>query len=475
MLLLAFFAVVSFLYTSDRLFNSAVSLTPPIEKPKPFQDPKPQADEPTLEEELKPAEPAPEPVEPESKPAEQNAKQPEEAEQNKQSEETTPAQKPTEKPNDSTQKPKPPVQAPGKTQADRPMTYGTAARPPFKGSGDVKRITKLPAEHLPSSQNEKRLIFIGDVNGMIGPLQELLAKTGYDAESGNDHLIFTGGLLTLGPDSAAVVDLAMSLGASSVRGIPEDRVLLVRELMNAPRNNGTNKIHGLGGDNEADDELEQEHLARGDYGERIVANSLTVDQIDWLSDLPAILDIGNIPTMQSVYVSHAGLVPGLKPDVHDPWPAMNMRSIVYPREQVRWTTAKKLVEERLKKQEAESGKKKFIGRKAKDALILAAYQDSARPGDRDVMVPIDDYSGYEWAPVWNRMESEKSEAERQTIIYGRDTKYGLNLGKYTFGLNTRCVFGEQLTALIISGSSTGVQQKTISVDCSREQEPENTE
>ncbi|CAI4210804.1 unnamed protein product [Parascedosporium putredinis] len=415
------FAVVSFLYTSDRLFNSAVSLTPPIEKPKPFQDPKPQADEPTLEEELKPAEPAPEPVEPESKPAEQDAKQPEEAEknkqsedteQNKQSQETTPAQKPTEKPNDSTQQPKPP---------------------------------------------------------------ELLAKTGYDAESGNDHLIFTGGLLTLGPDSAAVVDLAMSLGASSVRGIPEDRVLLVRELMNAPRNNGTNKIHGLGGDNEADDELEQEHLARGDYVERIVANSLTVEQIDWLADLPAILDIGNIPTVQSVYVSHAGLVPGLKPDVHDPWPAMNMRSIVYPREQVRWTTAKKLVEERLKKQEAESGKKKFIGRKAKDALILAAYQDSARPGDRDVMVPIDDYSGYEWAPVWNRMESEKSEAERQTIIYGRDTKYGLNLGKYTFGLNTRCVFGEQLTALVISGSSTGVQQKTISVDCSREQEPENTE
>ena len=55
---------------------------------------------------------------------------------------------------------------------------------------------------------------IGDVHGEIGPLNELLARLGYD-ENGfhpaGRHLVFVGDLCDRGPDSPAVIELVRSL------------------------------------------------------------------------------------------------------------------------------------------------------------------------------------------------------------------------------------------------------------------------
>lgn len=445
-LIIVILVVITFIYTSDHLFSNAILRTdqpPTPQRPEANADSKPESETQT---------PPPQPDgttddhQAEQKSDQQNDKL--EEEENHENEEE-----------EETKEPDP---------ADDITSYAAKSRPDFTGSGLVKRIQKLPAKLLPSKGNDKRLIIIGDVHGMIDPLQQLLGKVGFDAESGRDQIIFVGNLVSKGTDSAAVVELAIMLNATSVRGVEEDRILLVRELMNSKKN-ATNTIHGLGGD---EDHLEQEHLSRGDYAERVVADSLTTEHVEWLAKLPAILDVGFIPGLQNIYVSHAGLVPGIEMDKQDSWPAMNMRSIVYPREQVRRETAKKTVEERLKKQEEELGRKKFVGRKVREALIQAELQEISKPTDRDVIVPIDDYSGDEWFPVWNRIESEKNDEERRTVIYGRDTKKGLNLGKNTFGLNTKCVDGEQLTALVIAGSSSGVTHKTVSVDCQQDFEKE---
>ncbi|SPN99952.1 uncharacterized protein DNG_02804 [Cephalotrichum gorgonifer] len=422
-LIVVVFLVCAYFYTSDRLLTSSASVSsnPPI----PVADPKPdaapvstgqQADTvpPKVVEAAKPKEQAPVPVPPKKKPQKAD---------------------------------------------DIHMQYGTASRPGFDGFGALKKLGSLPKEHMPEVGSNKRLIIVGDVHGMITPLQFLLGKLKYDADSGNDHLVFVGDMVSEGPDSAAVVELAMTLKASAVRGVHEDRVLLARNAT-AP---------GVG----AHDDLEQQHLSHGDYDDRIVAETLTEDHVNYLADLPVILDLGYIPTLQNAYVAHAGLVPGLPLEKQDPWPAMHMRSIVYPIEQARREKATKKINNKIKdKMENSEGQgTEEITEQAKQALIDEEYGNTRRPSDRDLILPVDDYSGEDWAAAWNEIESTRAEAERRTIFYGHDTKRGLNLGPNSVGLNTKCVNGGQLTAFVVTGGATTVEHETVQVDCEEEVKP----
>ncbi|KAL2111168.1 hypothetical protein VUR80DRAFT_216 [Thermomyces stellatus] len=331
------------------------------------------------------------------------------------------------------------------------MDYGTSSRPNFDGYGKLTKLGKLSEEHLPAQGNNKRLIIIGDVHGMITPLKALLAKVGFNAESGNDHLIFVGNMVSEGPDSAAVVDLAQSVKASGVRGVHEDRVLLAREASYA--------------DQDAFDDLQQQHLSHGDYDDRIVAESLSPQNIEYLSSFPVILELGYIPTLQNAFVVHAGLVPGLELEKQDPWPAMHMRSVVYPRDAARRQKAKKKVEEDIKNSDTWFG---FVSRKSKQALIDEEYEKTKRPWDRDLALPVDDYSGEDWAKAWDVVEGSRSEADRRTVFYGHDTRNGLNIGTNAIGLNSKCVYGGQLSAFVITGSASGVEHETVQVDCEQE-------
>ena len=54
--------------------------------------------------------------------------------------------------------------------------------------------------------------------------------------------------------------------------------------------------------------------------------------------------------------------------------------------------------------------------------------------------------------------------KRSTIIYGHDSQRGLQLEKYSKGLDTGCVTGGQLTALVVS-SGVNPKPKIVSVDC----------
>ncbi|ERT00202.1 hypothetical protein HMPREF1624_03573 [Sporothrix schenckii ATCC 58251] len=124
------------------------------------------------------------------------------------------------------------------------MEYGTTARPPIKGLTNV--IADLPVELIVDGKDEggvptlstpagllrrRRFVFVGDVHGQRKPLEELLDKI--DFKVGNDHLILVGDLINKGPDSAGVVQLAMELGSSAVRGNHEDRVLVAYQSLHA--------------------------------------------------------------------------------------------------------------------------------------------------------------------------------------------------------------------------------------------------
>lgn len=140
----------------------------------------------------------------------------------------------------------------------------------------------------------------------------------------NDHMIFAGDMISKGPHSPGVVDLARDMGASCVRGNHEDRALL------AYRDIHSKQLALQGPDEDphwAGDEMAEESFSHGDYRDRALARQLTARQVDWLRKCPVILKVGEIKGLGEVVVVHGGLVPGLKLETQDPVAVMNMRTI----------------------------------------------------------------------------------------------------------------------------------------------------
>lgn len=131
----------------------------------------------------------------------------------------------------------------------------------------------------------------------------------------HDHLILAGDLVSKGPFSASVIDLASSMQASCVRGNHEDRLLLNyndihSQVLSLPP---SGKPLNPPKSSNADD-LE-------------LARSLTKKQIDFLASCPVILRIGEVRGMGEVSVVHAGLIPGVELERQDPLAVMSMRTV----------------------------------------------------------------------------------------------------------------------------------------------------
>jgi hypothetical protein len=156
-------------------------------------------------------------------------------------------------------------------------------------------------------------------------VEALLTKVSFNPTT--DHLILTGDLIAKGPDSSGAVDLAISTGASCVRGNWEDRTLLAHATLHSNQ-------HPLPGPAEdphtKEDYLDEESFSHGDYRDRALAKLLTGRQVKWLKACPVILGVGRIDGFNGggeIMVAHAGLVPGVDVERQDPFQAMNMRSI----------------------------------------------------------------------------------------------------------------------------------------------------
>lgn len=55
--------------------------------------------------------------------------------------------------------------------------------------------------------------------------------------------------------------------------------------------------------------------------------------------------------------------------------------------------------------------------------------------------------------------------ERSTVIYGHDSRRSLQLHNYSKGLDTGCVNGGKLTAMIIDNAVESGEARTVSVQC----------
>ncbi|KAI1504909.1 Metallo-dependent phosphatase-like protein [Biscogniauxia marginata] len=257
-------------------------------------------------------------------------------------------------------------------QATLTMAPTTVGHQPHRNKGKdagLIRLATLPPAHLPTpAADSPRLIIIGDVHGQLAALKALLSKLEFSRARG-DHVVFVGDLVNKGPDSSGVVDLAMSIGASAVRGNHEDRVLRAYEWEEerARRKDGrsSSEEEDEGGHHEEKEreETEEEEEAKRTKGkgkgkgkgkkrkgkgkekfkepkpnkeDRATAASLTPAQRAWLADLPVILRVGAIAPYGDVLVVHGGLVPGVPLEEQNLQAVMNMRSLV-PRRKLKKT------------------------------------------------------------------------------------------------------------------------------------------
>lgn len=290
--------------------------------------------------------------------------------------------------------------------------FGTNLRPNFPG---MIQLAEMDTKLLPSHINTaRRLIFIGDIHGCKEELLALMEKVRFNPET--DHLVAVGDVVNKGPDTPGVIDYLRTHNASSVRGNHEDTLLLM-----ANNAMGSHLLsHNGKGTHHVGTPLDKDPMTK-------LIRQLRPEQISWLRSLPIILKIGPIPNIGDVVVVHGGLVPGVPLNSQDPVSVMNMRTI----------DLKTHVPSKL--HEHKGGIPWF--------RLWNRYEK---------LLPS--------SPKWKQFLGQKGQKDEKhtLVVYGHDAKKGLQINKWTKGLDSSCVKGGQLTALVINSQG---KQEIVQIDC----------
>ncbi|OAR02299.1 hypothetical protein LLEC1_05848 [Akanthomyces lecanii] len=249
---------------------------------------------------------------------------------------------------------------------------------------------------------------------MKEPLQRLLAKVKFDRASG-DHLVLVGDVVNKGADNSGVVELAMELSATAVRGNHDNAVLHAAGI--ARFRDGTwlsEPVTPATPPGSASAHVPNPH------SETTVsaAAALSAVQLQWLASLPLMVRI-KLPQhcsspLANIIVVHAGLVPGVSSlEQQDPHNLMHMRSLV-----------------------------------AQDGTFRAS-EDAGDDG---------------WATAWERAQEDLEESQRSTVIFGHDARRRLQVRRYSVGLDTGCVYGNQLSALVLTMTESGIMHDVVQVE-----------
>ncbi|KAK9370674.1 Metallo-dependent phosphatase-like protein [Lipomyces kononenkoae] len=267
---------------------------------------------------------------------------------------------------------------------------------------------------------ESRLIFIGDIHGCNVEFEQLLDAVHFVPSQ--DKLVLLGDFISKGPDSIAVLEMAMKYNASCVRGNHENTLL--RRYA---------KKHGQNDDDDDDcmtHEMDDNTSESGDYDpftggfvhimadEKKIVKKATQEQIEYIDSCPLIL---RIPEKifgadgGEVSACHAGLMWN-EPTLESQDPAV----VLYVR------------------------------------TLLPPSNSTASPTRDGVM----------WSEVWNDYQHMLPSSLRRTVVYGHDAKTGLAIKKFSKGLDSRCYKGDYLTALVAKRDGLGGwEHEIVSVKC----------
>lgn len=318
---------------------------------------------------------------------------------------------------------------------------------------NLVRLKSLDENLLPGGKTdpkgERRLVFVGDVHGCKKELLKLLRKVDFNEEL--DHLVLVGDTISKGPDNTGVLDELIRLNATSVRGNHEDNVLLEAR-----------RIAGSVDESESSLPDDDVKATRKRAKDRELLKSLKPRHVEYLNNMPLMLHIPSLPQAtggtskkhspitEHILVVHAGLVPGINLKKQDPYFVMNMRSI----------NRRTLVPSALR-----------AGKDAKPWFdVWNWYNDkvfrrqSKHAVDSLSMVPDSDPSTW-FGDLWKNFFGKHRHANRtkpQVVIYGHDSHTGVQMHRWSKGLDSGCVAGGRLTMLVLDARG---QQEVVSVGC----------
>nr|POF17130.1 bis(5'-nucleosyl)-tetraphosphatase, symmetrical [Quercus suber] len=335
-------------------------------------------------------------------------------------------------------------------------SYGAARGGDFEGT----RIRDLNASLIPGNpmdvHHERRLVFVGDIHGCINELLTLLKKVDFDEE--HDHLIAVGDVVSKGPDNLAVLDELIRLRADSVRGNHEDRLIVMAKNM-IPS--------GLTSQDQASS------TSKGTEKDSALLGSMKPHHIHYLRNMPLMLRIAALPhaaatrasqshIANEIMVVHAGLVPHVPLAKQDPYFVMNMRLIdhlthvPYVNRTDRngrgkpWYKIWNWYNERVSR-----------GKSMRNFIRLAEKDEGQEVAQ--IEPPSNAIGGWFGTLSQAIFGTPQRNVAPQVVIYGHDSRSGLQIHRWSKGLDSGCVSGGALTALVLDARG---QQEIISVDSS---------
>lgn len=274
-------------------------------------------------------------------------------------------------------------------------------------------------DQLDRMHPHERLLLIGDVHGMYKELHQLLDKVSY--KPNKDKIVFLGDMITKGPDSLKVLDFAIEHNAYCVRGNHEDEIFgiyadhynLEEPKTFTPHASETTLIQGstpTGGQAEAT--VGPYPVKETKKQDKKLVRKLKPRHMEYLESCPAILKLGKVSKrgIEAVAV-HAGLLWSEHDLENQPVEdVIRVRSIVPP-----------------------------------DYTTGSEDPDAGEP----------------WFNRWNDEQVTRPKDERFEVFYGHDASKGLQLRRYSKGLDTKCQRGGKLSAYVVEVDNSDHYHETL--------------
>lgn len=351
-------------------------------------------------------------------------------------------------------------------------TIGLAMGGQFQ-HGAVK-IQDLDEMFIPGGENDphgnRRLVFVGDIHGCRDELKALLDKVNFDPK--HDHLIAAGDTINKGPHSAAVLDHLIHLNATTVRGNHEDRLIHTAKTVYDTFSSLPEASQPTLQD--TDSLVSTTNVAHRDAR---TLKTLHRRHLHYIQQMPLILRIHplpqagkptastNSPIAEPILVVHAGLVPALPLEKQDPYFVTNMRSL--------HATSHVPSADRAGRRGGKVGKYNRPWRNVWGWYNDHLFRHKSTRGFRKFSSPAQGASteslGF-FGRMWDSAESSvreyagraKNGDKPKVVVYGHDSKGGLRIKRWSKGLDSGCVGGGKLSALVVDAKGLS---EVVDVDC----------
>jgi len=211
------------------------------------------------------------------------------------------------------------------------------------------QLVDLPSKYIPTPKDTnptRSLIIIGDTHGMLTEFQALMQKLDVKGYLEKSHIVLAGDMISKGPDSLGLLDMAIAMNASCVRGNHENDVMRIHWKLKK-----AGKLGHLSSDEDDeehdDDENDQvvdkrspspkkhknKNKKKGKHHKvkqsaRKLAKSLKPHHAKYIDSCPLILKMDGVSNIGDVAVVHAGMVPGVELKRQKPSVLMNIRTFV---------------------------------------------------------------------------------------------------------------------------------------------------